>query len=91
MRYLSLLVSPFLLVAMCLIASIFSLKLNQRQGGVMFLIVSGITTGFIVYFASQLVYAFGINGYIPIWFAVWSPTIVVTLLGVSAMLQKEEG
>lgn len=90
MRYLSLLASPFLLVAMVLIASLFALKPNMRQGGVMFLIVAGISTGFIIYFASQLVYAFGINGYIPIWFAVWSPTLVVGLLGVSAMLHKEE-
>ncbi len=91
MRYLSLLISPFLLASLCLIASIFALKPSLRQGGVMILIVTGITTGFIVYFASQLVYAFGINGYIPIWFAAWAPTIVITLLGVSATLQKEEG
>ena len=81
----------YLLVAMVLVASLFALKTNIRQGGVMFLIVSGITTGFVIYFASQLVYAFGINGYIPIWFAVWSPTLVVGLLGISAMLHKEEG
>ncbi len=90
MRYLSLLVSPFLLVAMVLIASLFALKPNTRQGGVIFLIVSGITTGFIIYFSSQLVYAFGINGYIPIWLAVWSPTLVVALLGITIMIQKEE-
>ncbi len=90
MRYLSLIASPFLLVAMVLIASLFALKPNMRQGGVMFLIVAGITTGFIIYFSSQLVYAFGINGYIPIWLAVWSPTVIVGLLGTSAMLHKEE-
>lgn len=90
MRYLSLLASPFLLVAMVLIAAIFALKANVRQGGVMFMIVAGITTGFVVYFSSQLVYAFGINGYIPVWFAVWSPTLVVALLGVTAMLHLEE-
>ncbi len=91
MRYLSLLASPFLLVAMVLIAALFALKPNMRQGGVMFMIVTGITTGFVVYFSSQLVYAFGINGYIPVWFAVWSPALVVALLGVSAMLHFEEG
>ena len=91
MRYLSLLASPFLLVAMVLISALFALKPNMRQGGVMFLIVAGITTGFVIYFSSQLIYAFGINGYIPIWFAVWSPTLVVALLGISAMIQKEEG
>ena len=91
MRYLSLLASPFLLVAMVLVAAIFSLKANMRQGGVMFMIVAGITTGFVVYFSSQVVYAFGINGYIPVWLAVWTPTLVVGLLGISVMLHLEEG
>lgn len=91
MRYLSLLASPFLLVAMVLIAALFSLRPSVRQGGVMFMTVTGIVTGFVVYFSSQLVYAFGINGYIPIWFAVWSPILVVGLLGVSAILHLEEG
>lgn len=91
MRYLSLLASPFLLMSMVLIAALFALRPNMRQGGVMFMIVAGITTGFVVYFSSQLVYAFGINGYIPIWFAVWAPILVVGLLGASAMLNMEEG
>ncbi len=90
MRYLSLWASPFLLVAMVLISAIFSLTPSVRQGGVMFMIVAGITTGFMVYFSSQLIYAFGINGYIPIWLAVWSPAAIVMLLGVTFMLIKEE-
>lgn len=90
MRYLSLLASPFLLVAMVLIASLFSLKPSVRQGGIMIMIVTGVIVGFMVYFTSQLIYAFGINGYIPVFFAVWSPTLVVSLLGISATLMKEE-
>ena len=90
MRYLSLLISPFLLTAMVLVAAIFSLKPNMRQGGVMFMIVAGITTGFVVYFSSQLVYAFGINGYIPAWFAALAPTLVVSLLAVTVILHQEE-
>ena len=90
MRYLSLLISPFLLTAMVLVAAIFSLKPNMRQGGGMFMIVAGITTGFVVYFSSQLVYAFGINGYIPAWFAALAPTLVVSLLAVTVILHQEE-
>lgn len=90
MRYLSLWASPFLLVAMVLISALFSLTPSVRQGGVMFMIVMGVSIGFMVYFSSQLIYAFGINGYIPVWLAVWSPTIIVTLLGVTFMLIKEE-
>lgn len=90
MRYLSLWASPFLLVAMVLISALFSLTPSVRQGGVMFMIVVGITVGFMVYFSSQLIYAFGINGYIPVWLAVWSPAAIVMLLGVTCMLMKEE-
>ena len=91
MRYLSLWASPFLLVAMVLVSSLFSLRPSFRQGGVMFMIVAGVVTGFIVYFSSQLIYAFGLNGYIPIWIAVWSPAAIVTLFSATILLHKEEG
>lgn len=90
MRYLSLLALPFLLMSMVLVAGIFSLKACQRQGGVLWMIIFGITTGFTVYFTSQVISAFGINAYIPIWFAVWAPAIVVASLSVSVYLHKEE-
>ena len=70
MRYLSLIVLPFLLMAMVLVAGIFSLKPSQRQGGVLWMIIFGVATGFTVYFSSQVISAFGINSYIPVWFAV---------------------
>lgn len=90
MRYLSLIALPFLLMAMVLVAGIFALKPNQRQGGVLLMIVFGIATGFSVYFLSQVVSAFGINAYIPIWFAVWVPVIVISSISVSVYLYKEE-
>ncbi len=90
MRYLSLIASPFLLIAMVLVSSLFSLMPSVRQGGVMLMIVIGVAVGFIVYFSSQLIYAFGLNGYIPIWLAVWSPAVIVTLLGTTCMLFKED-
>ncbi len=90
MRYLSLIALPFLLMAMVLVAGIFSLKASQRQGGVLWMIIFGITTGFTVYFTSQVISAFGINAYIPVWFAVWAPAIVVASLSISVYLHKEE-
>ncbi len=90
MRYLSLVALPFLLMAMVLIAGIFSLKASQRQGGVLWMIIFGITTGFTVYFTSQVVAAFGINSYIPVWFAVWTPAIVVASVCILVYLHKEE-
>ncbi|MBR2299742.1 MAG: LPS export ABC transporter permease LptG [Alphaproteobacteria bacterium] len=90
MRYLSLWASPFLLVAMVLVSALFSLRPSVRQGGVMLMIVTGVVTGFMVYFSSQLIYAFGLNGYIPVVMAVWSPTVIVTLLAVTVLLHQEE-
>ena len=87
----TLLVSPFLLCAMVLVAAVFSLRPNNRRGGIMFLIVGGISTGFVVYFLSQLVYAFGINGYIPVAMAVWTPALIVSMISVSVLLHLEDG
>ncbi len=90
MRYLSLIALPFFLMAMVLVAGIFSLKPNQRQGGVLLMIVFGIVTGFTVYFTSQVISAFGVNSYIPVWFAAWVPMIVVVSISVYVYLHKEE-
>ena len=91
MRYQSLIASPFLLCAMVLVAAVFALRPNNRRGGVMFLIVGGISTGFVVYFLSQIIYAFGMNAYIPSLLAVWAPTLIVGLVAVSVLLHLEDG
>lgn len=91
LRYMTLLVSPFLLCSMILVSAMFSLKPNTRKGGVMFMIVGGIVSGFLVYFMSQVIYAFGINGYIPVLLAVCSPFLIITLISVSVLLHLEDG
>ncbi len=91
MRYLSLIALPFMLCAMVLVAAVFALRPNMRRGGVMFLIVGGIASGFLVYFSSQVIYAFGLNGYIPVELAVWAPILIVVMVSVSVMLHLEDG
>ena len=91
LHYLSLLASPFLLCAMILIAAVFALRPNNRRGGVMFLIVGGVSTGFIFYFLSQVIYAFGLNGYIPPFMAVWTPTLIAALISITVLLHLEDG
>lgn len=91
LHYLSLLASPFLLCAMILIAAVFALRPNNRRGGVMFLIVGGVSTGFIFYFMSQVIYAFGLNGYIPPFMAVWTPTLIAALISITVLLHLEDG
>lgn len=90
MRYLSLMALPFLLMAMVLVAGLFSLKASQRQGGVLIMIVLGVATGFTVYFTSQIISTFGFNSYIPVWFAVWAPAIVIASISITVYLNKEE-
>ncbi len=91
MRFWSLFVSPLFLVAMVLVAAVFALRANNRRGGVMFLIVGGIVTGFSAYFLSQVVYAMGLSGNLPVGLAVIAPTIIASSIGVSLLLHLEDG
>lgn len=91
MRFWSLVFSPLFLVAMVLMAAVFALRPNNRRGGVMYLIVGGIVTGFSAYFLSQVVYAMGISGNLPVGLAVIAPTLIATLVAVSLLLHLEDG
>ncbi|MCQ2740851.1 MAG: LPS export ABC transporter permease LptG [Alphaproteobacteria bacterium] len=91
MRFWSLMISPLFLIAMVLLAAVFSLRPNSRRGGVMFMIVSGIITGFSAYFLTQIVYAMGINGSLPIVVSVVAPTIIAGSIGPTLLLHLEDG
>ena len=91
MRFWSLVISPLFLVSMVLMAAVFALRPNNRRGGVMFLIVGGIVTGFSAYFLTQVVYAMGISGNVPVGLAIIAPTTIATLLAISLLLHLEDG
>jgi len=55
------------------------------------LVVSGIITGFVVYFMTQVIYAFGLNGYLPEVMAVWTPIIITSCLSITLLLQMQDG
>jgi len=90
MRYLSLLISPFLLVGMLMLAAVFMLQNTLRGSAVMLRVVISIVTGFTFYFLSQVVYAFGVNGYIPVWLSVAAPTLIIWLISTSLLIQSDE-
>ena len=90
-RLWALVVSPLFLVSMVLLAAVFALRPNNRRGGIMYLIVGGIVTGFGTYFLTQVVYAMGISGNIPVILAVFAPTAIASLLGISLLLHLEDG
>ena len=81
---------PVLLAAMILLAATFSLR-PQRRGRVGLVILLGVATGFLMYFLSNLVFAFGLSGKIPVVLAGWTPAAVTLMLGVAMLLHLEDG
>lgn len=90
MRYLNLLISPFLLVGMLMLAAIFMLQNTLRGSAILVRVVLSIITGFVFYFSSQVVYAFGVNGYIPVWLSVSAPTLIILLTASSLLITADE-
>ncbi len=87
----SLIASPFLLMTMVLIAAVFSVNPNQRQGGSLLRISIGIAAGFLLYFMTRITYTLGFSTSLPIVFATWSPPVIFALLSVSVLLHREDG
>jgi lipopolysaccharide export system permease protein len=87
----SLLASPMLLLAMVLVAAVFSLKPNLRSGGILIRVVGGVVAGFVFYFMSKVVYALGLSGTLPAVLAAWAPTAMAGLVGSAALFHLEDG
>lgn len=86
----SMLAQPLLFAAMVLLAATVSLR-PPRQKGALMLILVGIFAGFVIFFLSSFLKALGASNQIPIILAAWSPPIVTALLGISVMLNLEDG
>ena len=89
--YQSLLASPLLLLAMVLVAAVFSLKPNLRSGGILSRVVGGVVAGFVFYFFSKVIYALGLSATLPASLAAWAPTVVAGLFGSAALFHLEDG
>jgi len=85
-----LLALPLLLSAMLLIGTTFSLRLTRR-GGTGLLVVGGVLAGFLFYIMSDVVFAVGLSGRLPVILAAWTPAGVAILLGVTTLLHLEDG
>ncbi|HZU91157.1 MAG TPA: LptF/LptG family permease [Stellaceae bacterium] len=85
-----LLVRPFLLSALVLVAAAFSLR-SERRGGATMMIVGGVATGFLLYFLSDVVFALGLSAKVPVTLAAWTPTGVSLIFGASMLLHLEDG
>ncbi len=87
----SLLVTPFLLMTMILIAAVFSVDPNQRKGGGALKISGAIVSGFLLYFMTRITYALGFSTALPVGFATWSPPVIFALISISLLLHREDG
>lgn len=86
----SLLSTPLLLCAMVLIAATFTLR-HARKGTTYFIIGSGVMTGFLLYFITDVVFALGLSESIPVVLAAWAPSGIATMLGVAMLFHLEDG
>ncbi len=90
LHFQTLLSLPFILGSMVLIAAIFSLR-QHRRGRVGLMITGGILSGFLFYFISNLVYALGFSGSLPVTLAAWTPPLISSMIGMAALLHLEDG
>jgi lipopolysaccharide export system permease protein len=90
LQYQTLLARPALLVAMVLIAATVSLRF-ARFGGIGKLIVGGIGAGFVLYVATKMAEDLGSAGLVNPSAAAWSPAVVSMLIGLTVLLNQEDG
>jgi lipopolysaccharide export system permease protein len=90
LQYQTLLARPALLVAMVLIAATVSLRF-ARFGGIGKLIVGGIGAGFVLYVATKMAEDLGSAGLVNPTAAAWSPAVVSMLIGLTVLLNQEDG
>ncbi len=90
LRLHSLLSTPLLFCAMVLAAAIFSLRANRRSGAA-YMIVGGISIGFVFFFVTRIVNAIGLSTEIPVFLAAWSPAVAMALFGLATLLHLEDG
>ena len=86
----SLLAAPMLMMAMVLLAATFTLR-HVRHGGTTGIVGLGVTTGFLVYFFSDVSFALGLSSGIPVVLAAWTPASVAGLIGIALLLHLEDG
>jgi lipopolysaccharide export system permease protein len=91
MYFYSTLASVFYLLAMVFIAAMFTLSPNQRQSGTLMKSVCAILFGFILFFVSKLTNALGMSGVLPIFLAVFGPSIIMIFVGASVLFHSEDG
>ncbi len=89
-HFYSLLAQPLFFAAMVLLAASVSLRPPRLRGSLP-MVALGIVLGFFVFFMSSYLQALGASGQIPIIMAAWSAPIISMLMGLSIMMNVEDG
>lgn len=89
-HYQTLLAQPLLFLAMVLLAASVSMR-PPRLRGTLVLISLGVMIGFATFFLSSFLQALGVSHQIPVFLSAWSPAMICCLMGVTMMLNFEDG
>ena len=88
--YQNLLSLPVMFMAMILLAATVSLR-PPRASGTFLMVCLGVFMGFIIFFLSNYLQALGSSQQIPVFLAAWSPALICLLLGLSVLINLEDG
>lgn len=88
--YQSLLSQPLMFCAMILLAACVSMR-PPRARGTFIMVGTGVMIGFIIFFISSFLQAMGSSQQIPVLMAAWAPALISFLLGLSVMMNIEDG
>lgn len=86
----TLLAIPLLMAAMVLFAAVFTLKIGTRTSATR-TIGAGVICSFLLYFASDIIYAMGLSGSIPAILSAWSPAAIAASLALAMVFHLEDG
>ncbi len=53
-------------------------------------IVLALTSGFIIYILSDIIYVIGLSQRLPVWVAAWSPSLITLLISIVLLIHKED-
>lgn len=89
-KFHKLLALPLTLIAMAIIAAGVSMQMT-RSGGTLRLLIIGSALGFGVFFANNMMTAFGETGSLPAVLSAWATPIFVLLIGLARLCTIEDG
>ncbi len=86
----NLLATPIMMISMIILGAIVSLR-PPRSNATTAVILGGIFIGFIIFFVQNFLNAFGMSNQLPVILAAWSPSVISLMIGISILINIEDG